>query len=381
MRGLVAGKADVAMATTQVGSRQSKILSNPEAAKINSYPLFDWLRFILASVVVLGHAQVIEWSQAGNLSVQVFFALSGYLIGGILLETKREELPRFFFNRTTRIWIPYFFAILALYTVSLLRDPVSLRWFEFLFYDVTFTHNWFSLKPNVPIALAEMPLKGTNNHFWSIAVEEQFYLASPLIVSTFRFGRSPLFWGAVVLLLLGLHNEFHDFASISLGVLTATLKRRFGDWHLRPVAIVILSVVAIVSFALLMNVSYYCLGAPIFATAIVLCAARPGHREPLGMFAGGISYPFYLNHWMGGFVAHGLAKRVNFFPHFAEGFLAYAGGLAAGVAAYVLVDRVVMRSRNAYYSQALGLSLGITAYLLVGCGLVVGTIRWMPNLP
>jgi peptidoglycan/LPS O-acetylase OafA/YrhL len=73
-----------------------------------NYPLFDWLRFLLASVVVLGHANFVTWDHAGNLAVQVFFALSGFLIGGILLTTRRAELPHFFFNRATRIWIPTF---------------------------------------------------------------------------------------------------------------------------------------------------------------------------------------------------------------------------------------------------------------------------------
>ena len=83
-----------------------------------SFPLFDWLRFVLASVVALGHGGVIEWEYSGYLAVQVFLALSGWLIGGILLETPREGLPRFFFNRATRIWIPYGIAVLLLYGVA-----------------------------------------------------------------------------------------------------------------------------------------------------------------------------------------------------------------------------------------------------------------------
>jgi peptidoglycan/LPS O-acetylase OafA/YrhL len=218
-----------------------------------------------------------------------------------------------------------------------------------------------------------MPLKGTNNHFWSIAVEEQFYLVAPIIITMIRFGKSSLYWGAVALLLLVLHNQF---APISFGVLAATLKRELGDWHLRPGAVVILGAVAILSFVGLTDVAYYWLGAPLFAIVIVLLAARPGRRAPLGMFVGGVSYPMYLNHWMGAFVAHGLANRVDFLPHFAEGLLAYSGGLVAGIVAYLLVDKLVMTWRNEYYSPELGRSLGIMAYLMVGCGLVVGTVRW-----
>jgi peptidoglycan/LPS O-acetylase OafA/YrhL len=49
---------------------------------------------------------VIPWDTAANLAVQIFFALSGWLIGGILLRTDVQDLPRFYFNRATRIWIP-----------------------------------------------------------------------------------------------------------------------------------------------------------------------------------------------------------------------------------------------------------------------------------
>jgi peptidoglycan/LPS O-acetylase OafA/YrhL len=59
------------------------------------YPLFDWLRFALALVVFMAHAQILTWDKSGNPSVQVFFALSGWLIGGILLDSRREVLPRF----------------------------------------------------------------------------------------------------------------------------------------------------------------------------------------------------------------------------------------------------------------------------------------------
>lgn len=56
---------------------------NPEAEKVQSYPWFDLLRFVLASIVVLGHAGfTFAPFLTGGLAVSVFFALSGWLIGG-----------------------------------------------------------------------------------------------------------------------------------------------------------------------------------------------------------------------------------------------------------------------------------------------------------
>jgi peptidoglycan/LPS O-acetylase OafA/YrhL len=87
----------------------------------NFYPLFDWLRITLAIVVALGHDKVIYWTHVGNLSVQVFFWLIGWLIGGILLKTPKKDLTRFFFNRVTRIWMPSYVG----YYASCCSQPAS----------------------------------------------------------------------------------------------------------------------------------------------------------------------------------------------------------------------------------------------------------------
>src|SRR4051794_24080006 len=70
-----------------------------QSEKTGSFPLFDWLRFILASAVALSHEGILRWQFAGNFAVQVFFALSGWLIGGILLRAEFKRLPHFYYNR------------------------------------------------------------------------------------------------------------------------------------------------------------------------------------------------------------------------------------------------------------------------------------------
>jgi peptidoglycan/LPS O-acetylase OafA/YrhL len=77
------------------------------------YPWFDWLRFGLALVVLFYLEGLFKSFHAGNLAVQVFFALSGWLIGGILVKLQRKELPRFYVNRALRIW-PYAAATIRL---------------------------------------------------------------------------------------------------------------------------------------------------------------------------------------------------------------------------------------------------------------------------
>ena len=110
--------------------------ASPVRAKTKSYPWFDWLRFLLASIVVLGHAnfQILPFLD-GSLAVAVFFALSGWLIGGILLRSEKSGLPQFFFNRATRIWIPYAFAIILLYGTAIAKEGIDFFWFKYLILD------------------------------------------------------------------------------------------------------------------------------------------------------------------------------------------------------------------------------------------------------
>lgn len=339
----------------------------------DSYPLFDGLRFVLASAVALGHVGLITWSHAGNLAVQTFFALSGWLIGGILFRATPDRLPRFFFNRATRIWIPYFFAVAVLFGVSLLRDKIDARWFEFLFYDLTFTHNWFSLKPSDSIALAQMPLQGTGNHFWSISVEEQFYLVAPLLIVALPIGRRYGFW-LIALPLLWRFN--YDFASIGLGVLAAKVRGDFGDRQTGGGAILALAAMAALSFAALLYGLPYAVFAPIFSIAVVLLCAQPGRRSPVAVFLGGVSYPMYLNHWMGAFVVNGAVKHLPAMPVLVAQFASYAGGVAAGIVAYLLIDRVVMARRDGFFHVRLGRAVAAVAYLAVIAGLLFGLVRW-----
>ena len=81
------------------------------------FPGFDWLRFALACAVMFSHLGLFPaWPRAGDLAVQVFFALSGWLIGGILLGVERRDLPRLLLQPRVRIWAPYYLALIFLAT-------------------------------------------------------------------------------------------------------------------------------------------------------------------------------------------------------------------------------------------------------------------------
>lgn len=347
------------MTTTKQQHRQSE-----------EFPLFDWLRFILASVVALGHEGVITWAPAGNFAVQIFFALSGWLIGGILFGTSFSDLPRFFYNRATRIWIPYFFAVALIYSFSALRDPLDDSYFYFLFYDLTFTHNWFIQK--IPAVISVMPLEGTGAHFWSISVEEQFYLTAPLLILATPFGRSKFFW---FVLSVAATASQSWYGSISLGVLAAAVRAHHGDWQFGRLGFLsVLGTIAALTTLILAAPQSYSLVVPLLAISIVLIASLQGKRGSIGRFAGGISYPLYLYHWIGMFAANYMSKRLGIaLPSI--GWTAYLVALMVGSLAYLVVDRNIMRFRDTLYRPALARLLMATAYLLLMAGAVGGVLN------
>ena len=338
---------------------------NPEARKLDNYPLFDWLRFALASLVALGHEGMPALGPIdAGLAVDVFLALSGWLIGGILIATARTEVPRFFFNRVTRIWIPYAAAAAAIYGLAAARDGIDLNWWKYLFYDATFTHYTFTVFPR---AATEMPLLGTGNHFWSLSIEEQFYLFAPIVMFLLPAGKKLAPWLVIAAVALVAGSRA---APIALGVAAAIVQRERGAWHLRDAArwAVPLAAAALLALAWTWDRPQ---SRALFAVALVLALARTGRRGRIGLLLGAISYPLYLNHWMGAYLANAVGKHVGLGPvtHMA---LAYVAAIVAGVLAWALIDRVVLARRIGWYSPALGRACGIAAYGVLAAGLAGG---------
>ena len=344
--------------------------ANTESRKLDEYGAFDVLRFALAATVTLSHVGIFSWSRSGNLAVQVFFALSGWLIGTILYRTRASELSRFYFNRSTRVWIPYFVCVAALYLVSAAHEPVrSARWFEFLGYDVTFTHNWFTLTPNETVALSQMPLHGTGNHFWSLAVEEQFYLVAPLLITLLPIGRSILVWTCIATIAWITQS---NYASISLSVLAVMVTAAYPDWYrgyLSRAALMVSLVVA--AGVMVMLPGAYSYVAPPCAVAIVLLCAQPLRRSAVTRWLGGVSFPLYLNAWIGLFVLHALEKHfgIRESPLLLPVEVAFAVG--AGALTYHLIDARVMGRRDAFYRPGIGWAVGVTGYLLIVSGVAL----------
>ena len=342
--------------------------ANPETHKLDSYPALDWLRFTLASVVALGHEGVkFPGPISAELAVDVFLALSGWLIGGILIATTTRGLPRFFFNRATRIWIPYAVAILLVYGLAAVKEGIDANWLKYLFYDVTFTHYNFTIFPR---ASMEMPLGGTGNHFWSLSIEEQFYLLAPIVMLALPFGKKLWLWLVlgILMMLAGMRA-----APIALGVAAAITQRDYGLWQMHRAARWLLPIVTLVLLGAMWVHNVRWLHA-LFAISTVLTLAFVGKRARIGLLFGAISYPLYLNHWIGAFVMHAVEKVIGHLPHALGVSLAYACAVVVGFVSWAAVDRWVMAHRGGWYTPARGRALGGMAYGLVMIGIIGGLI-------
>jgi peptidoglycan/LPS O-acetylase OafA/YrhL len=154
------------------------------------------LRAVAVLLVALDHAGV-GFLSGGYVGVDVFFVLSGYLITGVLVrsaerlgpEPVRSYLSSFYANRARRI-LPaavltlVVTAIASTYLLNVSRAHqvlVDSTWATFFAANIHFASigtNYFAMgQPPSPI-----------QHFWSLAVEEQFYLVWPLLVGIVLLG-------------------------------------------------------------------------------------------------------------------------------------------------------------------------------------------------
>jgi peptidoglycan/LPS O-acetylase OafA/YrhL len=141
-------------------------------------PGLDLLRALAIVVVVVYHAALFGFKLPGRvdrfgwIGVDLFFVLSGYLIGGQLLaplaRDQRINLGRFFTRRALRI-MPAYFVVLAIYFLL----PA---WRE---YPDMSQPLWKFL-----LSVQNIALHGGTafSHAWSLAVEDQFYLALPFLL-------------------------------------------------------------------------------------------------------------------------------------------------------------------------------------------------------
>nr|WP_283815840.1 acyltransferase family protein [Bradyrhizobium lablabi] len=291
----------------------------------------DWLRAIAVLAVVLFHFEV-PGIWGGFVGVDIFFVISGYLITGIIqseLAAASFSFARFYERRVRRL-LPALYAMVALTAIPsfhYLLPSERTEFFHSVAAVVTFTSNFFFWFQTgyFDHAAVEKPLL----HTWSLAVEEQFYLALPLLLWTLA-RLMPGRRAALPILLVVL-----TIASFALSVWLMRHERSANAFFMSPpraweflvgaiIAVegfpvlrnevarkiargIALVVLAIPIFSLRqgsgfpgLNAVAPCLGAVLFIwSGIGVPTQKRGPYSPFHVvrFFGQISYSLYLWHW------------------------------------------------------------------------------------
>jgi peptidoglycan/LPS O-acetylase OafA/YrhL len=306
--------------------RHTAFLPGATPKKLGYRRDIDGLRAV-AVLAVLGYHMGISWFSGGFVGVDVFFVISGYLIGALILQ--EVELGTFsllgFYARRVRRIAPAFAAMVVLimvlaYFLLLPAEYVRLAW-STLFAALSISNIYFSEHTGYFDAPA-----GTQIllHTWSLGLEEQFYLVFPLLVLlTTRYAPKLLILGVSLLWIgsfgLSAVGAFEYPVStfylaptrgweLILGVLLAIQPWAAG-LHSGIRNLMALLGLAMIGFSIIAySVDTPFPGAtalvPCVGAALIIAAGQAGDSLvgrtlslPPVVFVGLISYSLYLWHW------------------------------------------------------------------------------------
>ena len=205
-------------------------------------PALDGLRTLAVVAVVLYHLNL-TWAQGGLLGVTIFFVLSGYLITRLLInevsKTGRIDLKSFWIRRIRRLFPAVVTVVVVTCALCTIFNHVMLtKMRPDILPSLLFFNNWWQIAQNVSYfnALGDpSPL----THFWSLAIEEQFYLIWPPLlfamvsmhVSKPNTRRVVLGLAAVsALAMMVLYNPAADPSRVYYGTDTRVFSLLLGAW-------------------------------------------------------------------------------------------------------------------------------------------------------
>jgi len=306
--------------------------------KLNSVydPTIDFIRFIAFFLVFFTHfinrggnaitVNTGQWwnnefiqriADFGGQGVTLFFSLTGFLLGRLLIRECKEQgtvsVKAFYFRRILRIWPLYFVFIGMCAVLNIFSNSPTLAISE-LPYLATFTYNWGQIYGNIPGTMATIT--------WSISVEEQIYLLFPVLFLLMAKKSATKY--AIFLIIAGFASVlsciyiFEISADrftpafllpVGVGLLAASYEDKY---FIRPktlwnsLLIILLLILYILAFrdiassSIFQSISY--IGSAFLLPALLLiCRSLIGKNQnwaiKLAVYIGRRSYGCYLFHW------------------------------------------------------------------------------------
>ncbi|MFY9587212.1 MAG: acyltransferase, partial [Actinomycetota bacterium] len=360
----------------------------------------DGLRAVSVLLVIAFHAGITQLA-GGFVGVDVFFVISGFLITGILLKettkTGTISLRNFYARRIRRLLPLSALVLIVTLAIGMLLVPALDR--ATLLGDArsaaTYVSNWRFAGQATAYA-DTTPATSLFVHYWSLSIEEQFYVLWPLIIlltsrRVMRIAPSklPRALGSVLAVLAvgsfalsimltnvqgssayyGTHLRLGELAT---GAALAVAARRLGRFRglladLASIAGIVCIIVAAMVYG--RNTPYpgSAVLLPVLGSALILASgiARPAvvgrflARPPLPAI-GRISYAWYLWHWPAlGLTSLALGEDASASAHTLGKIFAVVVSLLLAIASHLVVENPVRFSQRLKRSAGKGLALGV----------------------
>jgi peptidoglycan/LPS O-acetylase OafA/YrhL len=353
----------------------------------------DGLRAIAVTSVLLYHAEIVifgkDWFSGGYIGVDIFFVISGYLISRLIIveleETNRFNLLNFYERRARRIlpmllvviWVSFPFAWELLLPTAFKEYSKSIL-SSLLFFSNLFFYN------NTAGYGTESALLKPFLHTWSLSVEEQFYIAFPIIMiglhKKYRSYLLPIFLACACISLLlaevtSSGNRGLAFFwlptrlwELLVGALLASADIKYGrNFHSAlhrtlPIVGVCLIAYSLLSFGSQTQHPGVITVMPVAGAALIVYFANPAElvgrvlSSRLFVGVGLISYSLYLWH----FPIFAFARINETTPDNFDKIAWLGTALAMSIASYFLIEKPI-RKRTAWPTKKF-ISVACVAY-------------------
>ncbi|MDP5100812.1 MAG: acyltransferase [Nonlabens sp.] len=333
----------------------------------------DSVRAIAVFLVVVSHwlpgSFLINKIPNGQIGVDMFFVLSGFLITTILFHARDQATltgvslwnvaKNFYLRRSLRIFPIYYLTIGVLFILGA-STGTAIR--EAFLYFVTYTSNFYFFSIG--------KWDGMLSHLWSLAVEEQYYLIWPWIVLWVR--KKYLLPVIIIFIIIGISSQFM-LAGVNKGrLLTFTCFDAFGfgsllSWIITYKLSALTSFFKILSIVALIILGYFIYGVYVQSWDILSI------RTSVSI----------LTIWLITYIYKNLDNgKLRFTWLFNNKFLIFIGKISYGIYLYHLILPVLITNKyidpylNEYIEKLFNFKYRLILVLLENTILVVG-VSWL----